>query len=79
MSAASQAPVAPLSGAVPASEAPASPLLRLALTLDEVNLILEAVGALPFARVYALVGRIQQQAAQQLQAAEAAPAPSAAG
>lgn len=41
--------------------------LQLQLSLDDVNLLLEAVGALPFARVYALVGRIQSQAAAQLQ------------
>lgn len=43
--------------------------LRLQLTLDELNLILEAVGQLPFARVYALVGKLHAQAAGQLQAA----------
>lgn len=43
--------------------------IRLQLTLDDLNLILEAVGQLPFARVYALVGKIQSQAAGQLQAA----------
>lgn len=47
----------------------ATPTLQLQLTLDDVNLLLEAVGALPFARVYGLVGRIQAQAAAQLQAA----------
>lgn len=44
----------------------AAPVLQLQLSLDDVNLLLEAVGALPFARVYALVGRIQAQAAAQL-------------
>ncbi|MBP6899674.1 MAG: hypothetical protein KBC73_06280 [Burkholderiaceae bacterium] len=70
----SPAPQSQASQATQAAEAPSSPQLKLVLTLDEVNLILEAVGALPFARVYALVGRIQQQAAQQLQAADAPPA-----
>ncbi len=42
--------------------------LQLSLTIDEVNLILEAVGNLPFHRVYALVGKVQQQASQQLSA-----------
>jgi hypothetical protein len=40
--------------------------LHLSVTVDEVNLILEAVGLLPFARVYALVAKVQQQASQQL-------------
>ncbi|MFV8751770.1 hypothetical protein ACNOYE_14590 [Nannocystaceae bacterium ST9] len=40
--------------------------IELELTLDEVNLILESLGALPFARVYALIGRIQEQARAQL-------------
>ncbi len=47
------------------------PNIQLDLTIDELNLILEGVGNLPFARVYALVGRIQTQAAEQLQAAQA--------
>ena len=45
--------------------------LQLRLSIDELNLILEGVGNLPFARVYALVGKIQSQAAEQLQAAQA--------
>jgi hypothetical protein len=49
----------------------AMPDIQLRLTLDELNLILEGVGNLPFARVYALVGKIQAQAAEQLQAAQA--------
>ncbi len=57
---------APPSPLVPA----AAPMLQLQLSLDDVNLLLEAVGALPFARVYALVGRIQAQAAAQLQAGQ---------
>lgn len=40
--------------------------LNLSLTVDEVNLILEAVGNLPFHRVYALIGKVQKQASQQL-------------
>ena len=45
--------------------------ITLHLSLDEVNLLLEAVGALPFARVFNLVSRIQSQAAEQIQAAAA--------
>ena len=49
--------------------------IQLRLTLDELNLILEGVGNLPFARVFALVGKIQAQAAEQLQAAQAGQPP----
>jgi len=50
--------------------------IQLELTLEETNLILEALGALPFVRVYALIGRIQERARQQLgEAAAAAPGP----
>jgi hypothetical protein len=46
--------------------------VELELSVEEVNVILEALGAQPFARVYGLIGRIQEQARQQLaQAAEA--------
>ncbi|WP_437949011.1 hypothetical protein WME98_51755 [Sorangium sp. So ce296] len=40
--------------------------IHLSVTVDEANLILEGVGLLPFARVYALVAKVQQQASQQL-------------
>jgi hypothetical protein len=40
--------------------------IELRLSLDDVNLILESLGALPFARVYGLIGRIQEQARAQL-------------
>jgi hypothetical protein len=46
--------------------------LKLNLEIDDINLVLEGLGHLPFARVYALVGKIQEQAARQLQGAEAA-------
>jgi hypothetical protein len=42
--------------------------IKLELNIDEVNLILEALGQLPFARVYKLIGHIQEQAHTQLQA-----------
>lgn len=51
--------------------------IQLELTVEETNLILEALGALPFARVYALIGRIQEHARRQL--AEPAPAPGSNG
>jgi hypothetical protein len=40
--------------------------INLRVTIEDANLILEGLGNLPFARVYALVGKIQEQAAQQL-------------
>lgn len=57
--------------------------LNLKVTIDEANLILEGLGSLPFAKVYALVGKIQAQADQQLndqevKVAESAEAPNAA-
>jgi hypothetical protein len=45
---------------------------NLQITLDEANLILEALGNLPFVKVYALIGKIQEQAGQQLSAEEQA-------
>jgi hypothetical protein len=36
------------------------------VTIDEANLILEGVGLLPFAKVYQLVGKLQEQARRQL-------------
>ena len=44
--------------------------ITLQITIDEANLILEALGNLPFARVYTLIGKIQEQAGQQLNAGE---------
>ncbi len=41
--------------------------IELEFTVEETNLVLEALGALPFARVYTLIGRIQEQARQQLE------------
>jgi len=40
--------------------------LHLSVTVEEVNLILKGLGRLPFARVYALVAKLQQQAREQL-------------
>lgn len=48
--------------------------IKLELNIDEVNLVLETLGQLPFARVYTLIGRIQGQAQAQMQVREAAPA-----
>lgn len=41
--------------------------VNLKLSIEDANLILEALGNLPFKQVYGLIGKIQQQAAQQLQ------------
>jgi hypothetical protein len=46
--------------------------INLRLAVEDVNVILEGVGNLPFAKVYALVGKIQEQAAQQIRAGQAA-------
>ena len=54
----------------------AAPEIVLRLSLADVNLILEGIGALPFARVFGLVGRIQSQTAEQLQAAQPPQGPS---
>ncbi len=41
----------------------------LKLTPQEINLVLEGIGNLPFVKVYGLVGKIQTQASAQLGAA----------
>lgn len=40
--------------------------LTLIVTIDEANLILNGLGRLPFAKVYALVAKIQAQAQAEL-------------
>lgn len=50
----------------PRSQEHAMKNIQLELTVDETNLILEALGALPFARVYTLIGRIQESARKQI-------------
>jgi hypothetical protein len=40
--------------------------LEFRVTIDEANLILEGLGNLPFAKVYALVTKIQEQASRQV-------------
>ncbi|HEX2872361.1 MAG TPA: hypothetical protein VHP33_13930 [Polyangiaceae bacterium] len=42
--------------------------IQLELSIEEANVILEALGQLPFARVFALIGRFQEQARAQLDA-----------
>ena len=41
--------------------------LKLTLTIEEVNQILDALGDRPFSKVFNLIGKIQQQAAEQLE------------
>lgn len=55
------------------------PDIELRLSIDELNLVLEGIGNLPFARVFALVGKIQAQAGAQLQAQGEVPAAPSAG
>ena len=40
--------------------------IKLQLSVDEINIILEALGDEPFTRVYALIGKIQEQAQSQI-------------
>lgn len=40
--------------------------IELHLSIEEVNTVLEAMGQLPFVRVYTTIEKIQQQASQQL-------------
>ena len=53
--------------------------INLRLAVEDVNVILEGVGNLPFAKVYTLVGKIQEQAAQQMRATHAAKEQDASG
>ena len=41
-------------------------LFQLNLSLEETNLVLGALGEMPYARVYQLIAKIQQQTAEQL-------------
>lgn len=54
-------------------------MIRLELEIEETNLILEALGKMPFVSVYQLIGRIQAQAQAQVQVQEQTPAAAAAG
>ncbi|MEV4575642.1 hypothetical protein AB0K16_20580 [Nonomuraea jabiensis] len=40
--------------------------ITLSLSIPEINLILEALGRLPYAQVYELIGNVQEQARAQL-------------
>ncbi len=41
--------------------------IKLELEVEDTNLILEALGQLPFVRVYQVISRIQEQARAQIQ------------
>ena len=47
--------------------------INLTLTTEEGNLILEALGELPFVKVYSLIGKIKEQADKQLTEEKAEP------
>lgn len=47
--------------------------IKLVLSVDETNQILDALGNLPFKSVFGLIGKIQQQAAGQFNSNGAAP------
>jgi hypothetical protein len=40
--------------------------VKFELTIDEANVIFKALGRLPFNEVYALIGKLNEQANQQL-------------
>ena len=40
--------------------------INLQITVDEANLLMEALGNLPFVKVYVLIGKLQEQAGHQL-------------
>ena len=44
--------------------------INLKLSVDQVNIILEGLGNMPFSKVYTLIQSIQEQAAQQMQGQE---------
>ena len=52
-------------------------MIKLELTLDETNAVLQALGNMPYAQVVALVDNIKNQAIPQVPAPETAPVPDA--
>ncbi|GAA4727150.1 hypothetical protein [Phytohabitans rumicis] len=44
--------------------------IQLALTVEETNVVLEALGQLPYARVHLLIGKVQRQATDQLRSTD---------
>ena len=57
---------------------PAMKNIQLDLTIEDTNLILEALGTLPFAQVYVLIGRIQERARKQIDDQQPGPRPTGA-
>jgi hypothetical protein len=53
--------------------------INLRITLDDANLILEALGQQPFAKVFTLISKLQQQASEQLRGGESVGGPIAPG
>lgn len=51
--------------------------ITLNITVDEANIILDALGQQPFVKVYSLIGKIQQQASEQVNDAELTAQPQA--
>ena len=52
--------------------------ITLTVSIDEANLILDGIGRMPFAKVYELVAKIQQQAKAQVQNGASTSAPAVA-
>ncbi len=50
-------------------------MIKLELTVEEVNVILQSLGNMPYAQVVALVENIKNQAIPQVPAPETAPMP----
>lgn len=49
-------------------------MMKLDLTLPEINTVLQALGAMPYAQVFELVEKIRTQAQTQIAAEQAPPA-----
>lgn len=49
--------------------------LTLTLSIDEINIVLEALGEIRYSKVYNLIDKIKEQAIQQLQPANGQPQP----
>lgn len=47
--------------------------IKLTLTIDEVNQILEALGNQPFVKVHSLIQKIQQQGSSQIESEAVTP------
>jgi hypothetical protein len=52
-------------------------IIKLELTIDEVNAILGSLGKHPFDQIFQLINKIQQQGSAQVQAAAPATPPAA--